>query len=1159
MLPSSWASVILTLLQLLVRHFSQKPRPPMFYIGHSFLRPRNTFLLAIWDHMGAYVGNLWAAVCCSDFGTVPVPLYSHHPGNPISFSLICAVLPPAPMARDDDADRPQAHKKKRVRKTYSCSCSQFCHGRAVMVSKTTYFRHQTMAKVAAAAKAVTSKMGGKRKEATTGADDSSMESNPHKRVRTAEEDAEDAEMAQEFYAHDEELPLPRAHSRTPEDCSNEHPHSSTRVDTPPVRLPVTVEDVPEEDEPAEPNLGSIIAEDEPAETAERAAVEEEMEEVPVTMDDMKRALDFIKLLKGASLDSFHAGLSAETRDQLRNPPQQILEIDEPHVLMSIELYVTLNNVSQHYYEDVRKLFMKHNPDVELLSYHQVKRKVEILTGIVPIVNDMCVDSCVGFTGPYVHLDSCPKCKQPRYDELKTGTKPGAKKVPRKQFFTMALGQEIQAVFRTREGAESMAYLSSLVEEVLTTLEQDGTLDSFDDISHGSRFWGAYAAGQISSEDVVVALSIDGAQLHRNKKSDCWIYIWVILSLGPDKRYRKKYVLPGAVIPGPNHPKDLDSFLFPGLYHVSALMREGLNVWDAAQNSAKLVQIFLALVLADGPAMALLSGMVGHSGRRGCRLYCPLIGRRKPNTGNYYPVLLRPIEPYGLAGSCHPDVSRNMCLTSPSELSAEYEQNLSQLLTAQNPHQYEQLRRETGLTKPSIFSGLSRMFDLPGCFPIDYMHLVALNITDLFLGLWRGTLSGSKDTEPRPWAVLQGDTWLVHGSEVGRAAHFLPGSFDRPPRNIAEKLNSGYKAKEFMTYYYGYGPALLRRHLPRPYLKNFAKFVSAGRTLGKHRISLVELDMVDTLTREAEVEYESLYYGREAERLHLVRPCIHTFGHGPSEVKKIGPLIGVTQYTMERTIGNLGQELRQHSTLFANLSHRALLRCQINALGYLMPSLGPEDQTLQLPKGAQCLGNNLVLLCPKDSTSRWVTDSEAAAFYTYLTGLDERPSGAMCEFSLKVRKYARLRLPNGQVARSAWKETLKPLANSRIARIVKVMLDGKMEIAEVRYYCRLPMSGTDTFRTVAMLSIFGARDEELFADLYGTVWLAPYRGDQALRVADVSHIHAVVAMVPDSDVVVDLSNPVEPHYQPGCNYFLVEKLGLEVSHRTGTLENEVEDE
>ncbi|CDO73553.1 hypothetical protein BN946_scf185014.g23 [Trametes cinnabarina] len=1050
-------------------------------------------------------------------------------------------------------------KKKRMRKKYSCTCIEFCHGRPVTVSKTTYFRHQAHAKLAAAAKAVANRLGGKRKKQEDLVEDDRDASGSRKRAREAEEEDEEMEAFAQGIEdapalRDSEPPWPKS------------PLHDPFVDPPvqaggPSRLrPVTIEDVPEEEElipsagdPAElDEAGEGMAGEGEAAAAEGEAEDEAMEEVSVTLEDMRRALDFIQLLKGASLDSVHSGLDEETRERLRNPPQEIVEIEDDNVMLSIELYVTLNNTSQHYYEDVRKLLMKRKPDLALLSYHQVKRKVELLTGIVPIINDMCINSCVGFTGPYAHLDKCPKCLQPRYDELREGTKRGSERKPRKQFYTMALGQEIQAVFRTPEGSESMAYLSRLVENVLEELDRDGSLSSFDDISHGSRFWGAFAAGQISPKDAVVALSIDGAQLHRNKKSDCWIYVWVILSLGPDKRYRKRYVLPGAVIPGPNHPKDLDSFLFPGLYHLSALMREGLKIWDAASGSLELIRIFLALVLADGPAMALLSGMVGHSGRRGCRLYCPLVGRRKPNTGNYYPVMLRPAEPYALAGSCHGDVSRDMCAVSPSDLAREYNDNLARLLSSRTPREYEYLRRETGLTKPSIFSGLSRIFDLPGCFPLDYMHLVALNVTDLFLGLWRGTISGSKDLGECPWVVMQGDTWVAHGAEVARAAHFLPGSFDHPPRNIAEKLNSGYKAKEFMTYFYGYGPALLRRHLPERYLLNYAKFVSAGRTLGKHKISKSCLADAELLSREAEKEYEDLYYGRDANRLHLVRPCIHAFGHGPKEVRKIGPLIGVTQYTIERTIGNLGQELRQHSTPFANLSHRALLRCQLNALGYLIPSLGSANDVQHVPQGAVDLGNGLTLLCPRDSTSRCIPECEAAAFRSFLVSIGEE------NYVTKIRKYGRLRLPNGQVVRSAWKEKAKPLANSRISRIVKLRLDGHTEIAEVQYFCRLPMNNSESIHTVALVSLFGARDENLFARLYGTVWLCPYRGNDALRVVEVSCIQAVVAMVPDSDVVIDLSDALEPHYQKGRNYFLVEQLGLEISHRDGLMDVVLED-
>ena len=75
--------------------------------------------------------------------------------------------------------------------------------------------------------------------------------------------------------------------------------------------------------------------------------------------------------------------------------------------------------------------------------------------------------------------------------------------------------------------------------------------------------------------------IDGAQLYENKESDCWICIWVVLNLSPDRCYRKVHVLPAAFIPGPKKPKNIDSFMVVNLHHLSALQKEGFQIWDAS--------------------------------------------------------------------------------------------------------------------------------------------------------------------------------------------------------------------------------------------------------------------------------------------------------------------------------------------------------------------------------------------------------------------------------------------------------------------------------------------------------------------------------------------------------------------------------------------------
>jgi hypothetical protein len=92
---------------------------------------------------------------------------------------------------------------------------------------------------------------------------------------------------------------------------------------------------------------------------------------------------------------------------------------------------------------------------------------------------------------------------------------------------------------------------------------------------------AFQDGCIGEDDIVLMFSIDGTQLYTKKLSACWIYIWVLLNLAPDRRYKKKHIFIRGFIPGPNNPKNMDSFLFPELQHLAALQREGLVVWDAS--------------------------------------------------------------------------------------------------------------------------------------------------------------------------------------------------------------------------------------------------------------------------------------------------------------------------------------------------------------------------------------------------------------------------------------------------------------------------------------------------------------------------------------------------------------------------------------------------
>ncbi|KAI0349238.1 hypothetical protein OH77DRAFT_1415387 [Trametes cingulata] len=877
-------------------------------------------------------------------------------------------------------------------------------------------------------------------------------------------------------------------------------------------------------------------------------------DVDVTLEDMKTALESIRLLQNASLDD--SGLDPEVIERVRNPREQPFKIADENALLSIKIFLAVANASEETYNAIREAIMGRFPDVGILTLYKVKKMIEELTGVVGQKEDMCINSCIGYTGPYAALERCPKCGQDRYCPVKLRA---GSKVARQTFTSMLPSTQVQAFFASEDVSNEMGWFHETALRIIASTQPGATsLSEFQDIVSSAELLRRVADGSIKAHDAVLMFSIDGAQLYQNKESDCWMSLWLLGNIRPDKRFKKAYVLPGVIIPGPNHPKDLDSFLFPGFYHVAAVMREGLAVYHTGLRARVNSDLFFAFGMADGPGMAMFEGTVGHHGAFGCRVLCGLLGRHKPGCPHYYPALLRPLG-ISVADGEHEDVLL-ASLRGPSV--EEYDRNLRLLLSARNENQYKQLRRATGLCKPSIVSGLPRALPIPFCFPPDLMHLSWLNIPELYLSLWRGTIKGSTQSDPKTWvcAVWATDEkWIAHGRRVERAMPFLPGFFDRPPRNIAEKVNSGYKATEFKTWFYNYAPAMLRDELPEAFWEQLCELVRGLTLLYAETVMPEEVVESKQQLSAAVLHHELLYYARDPDRLHVVRPCIHSVWHAPDMIVLLGSLICLTQLPMERLIGDLGGQIKQPSNPFANLAQRALRRCQENAIKALDSRLDRTQVTLsRLPRGALDLGGGYVLLRARDRCAREIPREEAAAFFDYLSCHEsERYVGQeRASFAFRVQKWARLRLPNDTVVRSAWKEQEKPLKRLRMARCVKhgqfSATSTTLEVAEVRYFCEVGESR----RPVALVSVFGPCDEGLYERSRKTVQLHTYQGNSCLRVVDVKSICSVVGMIPDKGAQdVDFETDYV-HLHHGSEYFLVEKLGFEAKI-LGTPDQEME--
>ncbi|KAJ6484804.1 hypothetical protein C8R45DRAFT_829746 [Mycena sanguinolenta] len=418
-----------------------------------------------------------------------------------------------------------------------------------------------------------------------------------------------------------------------------------------------------------------------------------------------------------------------------------------------------------------------------------------------------------------------------------------------------------------------------------------------------------------------------------------------------------------------------------------------------------------------------------------------------------------------------------------------------------------------------------------------MHWAGLNWPDLVLGLFRGTIDCEKpdSKDSWHWAVLKDQLWKEHGKSVADAAPYLPTSFDRPPRNPAEKISSGYKAWEYILYLIGLAPALLDGILPYEEWRHFCKGVSVIRSFQQYHISVDQIVESHQLACEYAKEFEEMYFQGMPERIHFVRQSIHAMTHLAPECIRIGPPALHSQWPIERTIGNLGQEIKSHSQPYANLSERSLRRCQVNALKAMFPDLDPE--TKELPRGAVDLGDGFALLRARDEHGHRLLDDEGTTIRAFLESVNGPQRGA-----LSVVRWARLQLPNGQIARSAWREKKRPLYKVRMARNVKIRRTEEVGIGEVLFYFRAEITGEPV--AFALIDWYSEPDEEFLRESYGTVWSCGHGGGEHLSVIPAKAILSVVSMVPHT-----LAPRASERYRADC-YFLVEKPGLDVAHLRG---------
>lgn len=287
------------------------------------------------------------------------------------------------------------------------------------------------------------------------------------------------------------------------------------------------------------------------------------------MNELKKTAQFIRGLQGATLED--SNMQPDNIDHLRTAnlgPH--LNTENKHFIKLLWGFLSSTGASEATYNDWHDLLLDCYPDDPFLSFNQMKQRIKQLSGIVPIYHDMCQHTCVGFTDPLIDCDICPICGANCY-------RPDLCE-PCRPFITIPLGPVIQAFYTSPETAEKMRYCERKTAKILNYAQtHKGKLEAYNDTTCGRDYLNAVETGNINKDNILVQFSLDSAQLYRDKESDYWIFVYIIHNLPPEVHYQKRFVILVGFIPGLEKIKDSDSFIYPVLYHISALQNQGLQI------------------------------------------------------------------------------------------------------------------------------------------------------------------------------------------------------------------------------------------------------------------------------------------------------------------------------------------------------------------------------------------------------------------------------------------------------------------------------------------------------------------------------------------------------------------------------------------------------
>jgi hypothetical protein len=486
------------------------------------------------------------------------------------------------------------------------------------------------------------------------------------------------------------------------------------------------------------------------------------------------------------------------------------------------------HISRANYDRIRLSF-RHQ--LRLFTLWKLQKRVAALSGISPEVYDWCSQNCMAFTGRWEQDTHCRRCRRARYN---MDGKPVA------QFDFIPVANRLNALFQDRDLAKLMRYRHEYqsqegVREDIFDSDGYNKLCRQNIIINGQDTGRKFFEGR---RDVALSFLGDGVQIfeHGHKASDtCWPMILQNLNLPPSERCKLRNVIPIMVIPGPQQPKDFNSFLYPFVQEMLKLAGPGVNCYDAYRKEYFTLRAFPILVCGDMQAIKHFSGMKGPNSKLPCRA-CRITGVYDPTRKSYYVPLTQPFDP----GDPPDDILSYDPENLPLRTADGIKRQTKEIYTARTKTAHNQLATDYGITHATILDRIPSL-QRPDSYPHEFMHLFLINHGPNLVSLWTGKYDGINDPGSENYLISARD-WAEIGRETYSASRIIPSAFTRPLPNIATDRKL-YNAEAWSFWFQYIGPVVLRGRLAQKYYAHYLEFVHILKALLALTITVEKIEQL----------------------------------------------------------------------------------------------------------------------------------------------------------------------------------------------------------------------------------------------------------------------------------------------------------------------------